>query len=251
MKHGYNEPHYSKEKERRMLRHVLRITAFLLVLATADLGIAQTSSPELKTLKEVSDFIQTYYLHPQPEVIGNVIEALRPSGYLQKRNNINPLVGFFSKIFAANPNWLPEWQLLIAKQDEQTKAALDLALSANKTGGVLNNISDHAAGVNDVYWGAFFARGNPKFVHRLVDQLRFFDERDDQALFFAGATAMWSLASVAQTQPAVRSAIEEAKPKADKRTQELISELLTQDPESIKQEMRDIVRHQQEAGKWK
>jgi len=62
--------------------------------------------------------MQTYYLHPQPELIGNLIDALYPSGFLQKRANINPVVGFFSEIFAANPNRLPEWQLLTAKQEE-------------------------------------------------------------------------------------------------------------------------------------
>jgi hypothetical protein len=220
----------------------------LLVPATANLGSAQTSSLELKTLLDVSNFIKTYHLQPRPELIGNLIEALHPSGFL--RNNINPLIGFFSEIFTANPNRLPQWQVLISKQDEQTKAALDHALSASKRGGVLN-VSEHAAGPNDVYWGAFFASGNPKFVYRLVDQLRYFDERNDEALFLAGGGAKLSLASAAQAQPAVRSAIEDARTKADKRTQELISEVLAQNPESIKVEIKEILQKQREAGKWK
>ena len=194
--------------------------------------------------------MQTYYLHPQPELIGNLIDALYPSGFLQKRANINPVVGFFSEIFAANPNRLPQWQVLIAKQDVQTKAALDQALSAAKSGGVLK-VSGHTAGLNDMYWGAFCASGNPKFVYRLVDQLQYFDERNDESLFFAGATAMWSLASNAKTQPAVHSAIEDARTKADKRTQELISKLVTEDPEKIKLDSGEIVRKQRETGKWK
>lgn len=223
-----------------------------LVLLLAKVGTAQTSSLELKTLLDVGNFMQTYYLHPQPELIGNLIEALHPSGLLQiqKANNINPVIGFFSEIFAANPNRLPQWQVLIAKQDVQTKAALDQALSAAKSGGVLK-VSGHTAGLNDMYWGAFCASGNPKFVYRLVDQLQYFDERNDESLFFAGATAMWSLASNAKTQPAVRSAIEDARTKADKRTQELISKLVTEDPEKIKLDSGEIVRKQRETGKWK
>ena len=134
-----------------MLRSIFQALVLLLLAATAKVGTAQTSSPELKTLPDVSNFMQTYYLHPQPELIGNLIEALHPSGFLQKPNNINPVIGFFSEIFTANPNRLPQWQVLIAKQDEQTKAALDKALSSSKSGGVLN-INDHAAGLNDVYW---------------------------------------------------------------------------------------------------
>ena len=223
-----------------------------LVLLLAKVGTAQTSSLELKTLLDVGNFMLTYYLHPQPELIGNLIEALHPSGLLQiqKANNINPVIGFFSEIFAANPNRLPQWQVLIAKQDVQTKAALDQALSAAKSGGVLK-VSGHTAGLNDMYWGAFCASGNPKFVYRLVDQLQYFDERNDESLFFAGATAMWSLASNAKTQPAVHSAIEDARTKADKRTQELISKLVTEDPEKIKLDSGEIVRKQRETGKWK
>jgi hypothetical protein len=104
-----------------MLRSVFQALVLLLLTATAKVGTAQTSSPELKTLLDVSNFMQNYYLHPQPELIGNLIEALHPSGFLQKPNNINPVIGFFSEIFAANANRLPQWQVLIAKQDEQNK----------------------------------------------------------------------------------------------------------------------------------
>jgi hypothetical protein len=37
----------------------------------------------------------------------------------------------------------------------------------------------------------------------------------------------------------------------DKRTRELISELLVQGPERVKQEAAEIVRRQREAGKWR
>ena len=120
----------------------------------------------------------------------------------------------------------------------------------SKAGGVLNS-DGHSAGLNDVYWGAFFASGNPKFIRKLIDQLRYWDERDDLSLFFAGATAKWSLASNAQSQVGVRSALEEAKLNADKRTQELITELLAQGPAQVKQEISEIVTKQREVGKWK
>ena len=54
-----------------------------------------------------------------------------------------------------------------------------------------------------------------------------------------------------QQQPAVILDIVEGKIEADKRTQELIDELLAEDPASIKQEMRQIVEKQKQAGKWK
>ncbi len=134
-------------------------------------------------------------------------------------------MAFFSEVFAANPDRLPQWQVLIEKQDEQTKAALQRALSMSKAGGVLT-LRGHSPELNDSYWGAFFASGNPAYLRKLVDQLRYFDERDDLALFMAGASAKWSLASNAESHVIVRSTLETAKRNADTRTQELITELL-------------------------
>lgn len=232
-----------------MFARVLQVLALLLAPASANIGTGQTSlGPQ--TLHDVGAFMQTYYLHPRPELIGDLIDALHSTGFLQKPTNAPPVREFFSEIFAANPDRLPQWQVLISKQDDQIRATLAQAVSVSKAGGVLK-LESHSSQLNDEYWGAFFATGNPQFVHRLVDQLRYFDDRNDEALFFAGGSAKWSLASNAQTQPAVRLAIEDARSKADKRTQELITELLAEDPASVKQEISEIVKKQREVGKWR
>jgi hypothetical protein len=232
-----------------MSRRAIRALAILLVAAAGSVVTAQNSS-ELKAPGDISGFMQSYYLHPQPGRIGAVIDALPASGILKSPSSAPPLMGFFSEIFAANPNLLPEWQTHIAKQDDQAKAMLDQALKLSQSGGVLNS-TGHSAQWNDAYWGAFFATGNPKFVDKIVDQLRYFDERTDEALFLSGATAMWSLATNSHTYTAVRSAIDSAKVNADKRTQELIAQLLTDDPARIKQEIAEVVKTQRDAGRWK
>lgn len=242
-----------------MFTRILQMLLLFLILpGLPDISAAQEHS--LKTFEDVSDFMQTYYRQPRPDLIASLIGVLHSSGFVQNDTNAPPnatgtatesaIIGFFSEVFAANPDRLSRWQALIAKQDEQTKAALARALSVSKAGGVLN-LDGHSAALNDEYWAAFFATGNPKFIDRLVDQLRYFDERDDLGLFGAGGTAKWSLASNAQTQPEVRFAIEEAKLKADKRTQELIMELLAEDPARVKLEISAIIRMQRESGKWR
>jgi hypothetical protein len=103
-----------------------------------------------------------------------------------------------------------------------------------------------------MYWGAFLASGNSGFTKKLIDQLRYCDERSDFQLFVTGISAKWSLASNAQSHAAV--ALDLATEKVnnpDKRTRELISELLVQGPERVKQEAAEIVRRQREAGKWR
>lgn len=233
----------------RMLRQVFQAMALLLLAANGEPSTTQ-NSVELKTVEDVSAFMQTYYMHPQPNRLADVIEALNPTGFVQRPTNEFVVIGFFSEVFAANPNRVPEWQNHIAKQDDRTKAILERALSVSKAGGLLNN-NGHSPQLNDGWWAAFFASGNPKFVDKIIDQLQYCDNRKDEMLFFAGATAKWSLASNARTNTLVRSAIENAKAKASARQQELINEVLNEDPARIKQEIKETVQRQREAGKWR
>ena len=231
-----------------MLKYAFEAIVLLLFLANAQLSRPQNLS-ELKTIDEINGFMQTYYLHPQPDRIAEVIDALSPSGFVRPNNEF-VLIGFFSEVFAANPNRVSEWQDHIAKQDARTKAILERAVSVSKTGGLLNN-TGHSPQLNDGWWAAFFASGNPKFVNKLIDQLEYWDAREDEMLFFAGATAKWSLASNARSNAGVRSTLESAKANATGRKQELISEALNEDPASIKQQIKEIIQSQKQAGKWK
>jgi hypothetical protein len=230
------------------MRHLFALVlSNVVLLSITNFAVAQQHT--FNTFSDVQVFMQSYYQHPQPQLISSLIEALDSSGFLRKSTTAPGVTGFFSEIFASNPDQISKWQVLIAKREEQTRTVLNNALTTSKTGGVLK-LSGHSAQLNDAYWGAFFASGNPKYVDKLVDQLQFFDEREDAALFFAGGTAKWSLASNAKTYPAVRSAIEESKLKANKRTQELITDLLTSGPATVKRQMVEIYRTQKESGKW-
>jgi hypothetical protein len=111
-------------------------------------------------------------------------------------------------------------------------------------------IDGHAPELNDVYWAAFFASGNPEYIKKLVEQLRFDDERDNLKLYMTGASAKWSLSDQARKIGLVRSTIEAAKATADKRTQELIDELLSRKPEDLRRDMAATVAKQRAAGKW-
>jgi hypothetical protein len=146
--------------------------------------VMNPTPPDLNTRDDVSVFMEAYYLQPRPDLIAGLIDALQPTGFVQK-TTVPVVMGFFSEVFAANTDRVPNWQVLIAKQDEQTKTALNRALAMSKGGGALHSV-DHSAGGNDLFWGAFFASGNPKFIKKLVDQLKYFDERDDFVLFGAG-----------------------------------------------------------------
>ena len=88
-----------------------------------------------------------------------------------------------------------------------------------------------------MYWGAFYASGNPAYLRRLAGQLRFVDESPS---FWVGATAMWSLARNAPGHPLVRVTLEAIRKETDPRTRDLIDDLLRKDPSSIKREISDL-----------
>ncbi|HTK42987.1 MAG TPA: hypothetical protein VL287_15455 [Gemmatimonadales bacterium] len=229
-----------------------RLPLVLSVVGWFVLGKAGASQqiPPFKTLDEVSSFVQTYYQRPRPELIADLIRSLPAAGLAQRPNATPPMTGFFSEVFAANPARMAEWQPLISAQDASTRGLLEQAVALSKSGGVLD-LTGHSASLNDMYWGAFFATGRTVFLQKLVDQLRYVDEREDEALFLAGATAKWSLASNAESHDLVRWILKSPTLTTDQRTQALISELLTEGPAQVKQEMAAVVQKQREAGKWR
>jgi hypothetical protein len=199
---------------------------------------------------DIDRFMQSYYRHPRPDGIPALIGALRSSGILNNSAGHPPVVGFFAEVFSANADRLAQWRVAVAKQDGLVKALLENAIALSQAGGALS-VAGHSPGLNDLYWGAFFATGDSKFIKRLAEQLRLWDERTDLALFSAGATAKWSLASNARSHPKVRSALEELRLASDERTSELITELLSQGPERVGRAMEEIIRKQRKAGKWR
>jgi hypothetical protein len=228
----------------RPLHLVLSVAGLVLLVKPG----ASQEAPSFRTLDAVTSFIQTYYQNPRPELIAGLFGALHSTGLTQRPNAVPPQIGFFSEVFAANPARMAEWQALVAKQEASTRQLLYQAIAISKAGGVLT-IDGHSAPLNDMYWGAFFASGRTAFLQKLVDQLRYCEERDDEALFLAGATAKWSLASNAQSHPVVRATLEGQTLTADQRTRALIAELLREGPAQVKQESAEVVRQQRQAGK--
>lgn len=206
--------------------------------------------PDLGRPEDLAQFIGTYYQHPRPELIGRAMELLPSSPDMNVPSAAGPTMAFFSEVFSANPDRLSEWQSTIDKQDARTKSFLSRAVVWSKEGGVLK-VDGHSSGINDLYWGAFFATGKPVFIERLVGEMKYADERDNFELWGAGATAKWSLASNARQHPLVRTILESGKSTADKQTQDMITEVLTRDPADLQREIRETVARQRAAGKWK
>jgi hypothetical protein len=222
------------------------LVIFLSHLATSSPG---QQAPTLRTAQDIEAFTQGYYRAPRPEFIKDLIGAIRSTGLFQKTTAIPPYIGFFSEIFAANPDRVPEWQGLLAAENDVTQLALTRALTVSSGGGVLS-IADHSPQFNDMCWGGFFASGRLEYLQRLVEQLRYWDERQDARLFSAGATAKWSLASNAQRHSVVRAALTGGTLVADARTRALIAEVLSQDPALIRADIAHVFQEQHGKPGW-
>jgi hypothetical protein len=221
----------------------------LTTCATAPAPIGAVGNlPRLRTSEDLKAFVEAYYLQPRPDRIPDMIRMLSSSGVLVQA--LGPVRGFFSEVFAANPTRLAEWVEIISNEPADTRLALDGALTWSNTGGVLH-LQERVPQMNDVYWGAFFASGNPQYVKKILGLVPLAAERKDFDLWQTGASAKWSLATKARQHALVRSILEREKLTADKRTRDTISELLEGDPDRIRQEMAGIYARQKRLGRWK
>ena len=204
--------------------------------------------PRLRTGEDVRAFVESYYLQPCADRIPDLIRILSSSEALV--HSLGPVRGFFSEVFAANPQRLAEWVAIINNEPADTRLALEGALTWSNTGGVLR-LHEPFQQMNDVYWGAFFASGNPEYVKKILGLVPFAAERHDFDRWQTGASARWSLATKARQHALVRSILQGEKLTADKRTRDTISDLLETDPEMIRQEMARIYARQKQLGRWK
>jgi hypothetical protein len=230
--------------EALLIRRVHASVVLLVLFA----GAADAQQRAVANREDLNTFTRNYYRHPQPELVSQAISVLGTSGFLDNANRVPPTVAFFGEIFGANPQRLPEWRELIAKQDQRTREALEAALEVGSGPGVLG-FTDVAAWMNDMYWGAFFASGRKEYLDKLIETTAHWENRTDRDLFLTGATALWSLAGNGRTHERVREAIEAARKDADPVTSARLA-LALADPAAIRDKMREVMAQQAAAGKW-
>jgi hypothetical protein len=206
--------------------------------------------PPLRTPEDLDRFMNKYYLQPRPDRIADAMVMLTTSGVLQIPEAVGTITGFFSEVFLTNPSRVGGWQTVIDKQPGFAKSVLDSAAAWSKAGGVLQ-LPGQLPQMNDFYWGAFFASGNPMYVKKLLELAAFATRRDDFNVWMIGATAKWSLARNSRQHALVRSLLEEEKRTSDKLKEDLVDDILKRDPERMRQEMVDFRNKQIMLGKWK
>lgn len=232
----------------RALRHFLAATSLLFagiaghgadsprLPSPATPAADETARGGLMTPEELNEFASHYYIAPQPDQIDRAIVSLASTGFLRDRSQV--FFGFFAEVFATNPDRLPAWRGLIEKQDRDARNFLRRAAKQGRPAVVNVGVNDFSIGQNDRWWGAYFASGDVVYLQRLASQLPFVDS-GWMDLYWAGATAQWSLARNLPEHPQVQPTLESLRTNADPRTRELIDTILARDLSTIK---RSIAR---------
>jgi len=227
-----------------------RFLPFLLVLVAFH-ARAQEKGPAIRPMQEdeYDAFFNFYYENPRPERVVAALAYLGTHGTLEKESAIPPVIGFFTELFARNPEKAAEWKQAAEGQPEVVNTALSQALALSSDPKKFLALPPSSSS-NDILWGAFFASGDQEYLTQVMRQLSHMAERKDLSLFLTGAPAKWSLASNAEDHPAVKAAIEKARAKATSRQRDELDDVLTKSPAQLQEEAVSILREEHAKGTW-
>ncbi len=217
-----------------------RVLFILLIILTAATGIF--ADGVMETRQDFDAFIQAYYQKPEPGRISDAIAYLARNPDIEL-NDIPMVAGFFSCIFSDNREQRDKWKAEIDALQGNAKDTL--AAAFNTIPELLMAKVGPSAYQNDMCWGAFFASGDTRFLEKITDQTIYHVERDDLNLFFAGTSARVSLADRARTHQAVREYLEDRIRTGDETA---LRELLTREPEDLKNDMAKILSSEKRRG---
>jgi hypothetical protein len=207
--------------------------------AATEIPVAQVE--QIDTAQDLALFMTNYYRHPRPEMISRAIEVVETGDFLKAgdpqmfgyviRRNI--MTGFFGEVFAANPDRVAEWRRVIDRtvDDHLIQTSFDAALELAESGGVDESRPDYST--PGKLLGAFLASGDKGYVRKLVEQ--FAQAKDDKwSIYDARSTSMMMLAYNVPSHPAIRQALEEARPTASPLGRKLIDDLLGKKLEAVR-----------------
>jgi hypothetical protein len=195
------------------------------------------------------DIVQEYYHQPHPQLVDLLIthlnEMTADSLRQQQLKNQEPtILAFFSALNTKDAAVKTE---LAAKLGQiispRLRSLMQLSLTSSP-----QEVFDKAPlspAYNDMAWSAYFATGDTHYLDLLLANCHHAAERHDRNLFFTGASARWSLCSVAHQDATVRAYLASLpKPSQD------VKALLKADPDELKQEMFTIYAQYQKRGSW-
>jgi len=224
----------------------------LLIICTLTLfssAIAENKLNAITTMDEYGYFVETYYLHPQPNLINSAITFIGSSGAASAKNMKAGVLMSFSCLFSMyEQTQKDKWIQKINEINKQEKELLTNSIN-NSPSQLLKEIPLSAAR-NDMNWACFFITGDKKYIEDIIFALKHLDNRKDINLYLTAASAKWSLSSNAQYHPKVKDEIEILTNSDIPAMQSVAKDILSQSPKEIREETVAILKEQKSKGVW-
>jgi hypothetical protein len=189
----------------------------------------------IQKVKNHSTWLTYYYLEPKPDsVIDNIKEA-HEIGYLDNKNSVAPISGFFAEIIKANPNLAKDISDIVKDYPDNERRIFVTALYYSdiknkfeymqkiayrdyekasivnakkiKFAPMVSTIGTTPAGL-DRKWGAFMASGNKMYIYQIANSMILLTKKD-KTLQVTGKSARWSLKSNAKQHDKVYQSLKE------------------------------------------
>jgi hypothetical protein len=229
----------------KLTQCVAVILLLLILLTDCVAGNLKSISTEM----EFNQYLNTYYLSPQPDLLVPAIKYMVSNQILSKYKHTElSMLAFFSKIIADNPSSVGGWRKEIGNESQDTQAVFIKLLETQPEWFIskaLNGIER-----NDVCWTLFFASGDEKYVLKIIEQLQYLDERKDMERYLAAASARWSLSSNARIHSQVKTILQAVAKSADPGLRDNVKDILMKNPKEISDETVAVMREQRRKGLW-
>ncbi len=193
--------------------------------------------------RNFGDILQSYHLVKDKDLIEKTIDFTNNTDMQQ--SNLEPiLTGFFGALFLQDES-IKKKILANVKQIKNLdiqKLFLHIA-SLN-----IDSVYFKAAidpSYNDMNWSSYFATGQTKYLGHIIANIQHSENRVDQKMFLAGATAKWSLCSNAKKHPAVKEYLTSLPDKKGR-----IAELLNNDQVYFREQVINVIKAQRAKGIW-
>lgn len=204
---------------------LIALALVLVPLSTeaADPQPAQGDGP-FGTHERILQWINDYRLEPQPEKMPDAVKAMSRLGMLRDQDTAGVYVGFMAGVLGSNPHkaeklvarmfpmppedqaaivkaiaysGLPTWKDLLGRFVERMparKALIDSFLFGKAH--VLHDLPlETGPAPIDTLWGYYFATGSLEPVYRIVEALKWSNDKSDVNRLTIGSVAKWTLAN--------------------------------------------------------
>lgn len=225
------------------------IFIIICVLSFFSSANAENKLKNITTDDEYGYFVETYYLHPKPELISNAITYTGLSEHASVENSKAGLLMSFSCLFSMyDKERKDNWAEII--KTTKNPVRLLLTKSINTSPSELLNETPLSAKRNDMNWACFFITGDNQYINDIISTLEYLDNRKDIDLYLTAASAKWSLSINSKYHHKVKVEIETLQNDNKSSMQSVANDILNQSPQQIREETVAVVKDKKSKGEW-